>query len=61
MWKEIAQLMYLVSHQTFSFNVIDSFHVPVADPATELGVGGGGARNIKSTRQPSFYDLFLQD
>ena len=39
MWKGIAQLMYLVSHQTFWFNAIDSFHVAVEDP---------GARSLSS-------------
>ena len=50
MWKGIAQLMYLLSHQTFWFNAIDSFHVAVEDPATEWGRGWGGAINTKYVR-----------
>ena len=52
MWKEIAQLMYLVSPQTFGFNAIDSFHVPVEAPATELGRG-------EETPNLCGYDLFF--
>ena len=31
--------MYLVSPQTFGFNAIDSFHVPVEDPSDRVGKG----------------------